>query len=300
MRFLASAVATTALLAALGVATAADLPVKAAPRLAMESAPAWSWTGFYLGGNLGYGFGQGASTQTIFAGSSVGIIPAGTPEFGGPKSFDLDPRGVVGGAQFGYNWQYSPNWVLGLETDIQASGMKQTANCVITCGTGMAIAGGVIPALFPVEFSENSVSQKINWFGTLRGRLGYAWGSALFYITGGFAYADVERSGSTQGSTSFLNIIPVNTFGGSFNRSSTKTGWTVGGGIEGRIAGNWTAKAEYLYLDLGSVTDTYEARFLTGGGGAPGNHAGTLTVTSDLQEHIVRVGVNYKFGQAAP
>ena len=282
-------------------ASAADMvrPVYKAPMVA--PAPIYNWTGFYLGGNVGYGWGSHDATQRIVSGPGFVIVPLGTALYGGPQNFDLDPRGVIGGGQIGFNWQFAPAWVFGLEADIQASGMKRTANCVQTCNSATVIAPGVGPATFPVSFSENSAQHKIHWFGTVRGRVGLAAGSSLFYVTGGLAYAELERNASVAASTGFIGVpgLTVNTFSGSFNAKSTKTGWTLGGGMETALFGNWTLKAEYLYLDLGSVTETFNTVFqsLVVGGqvGQVGTVAEVRTITSDLKDHIVRVGLNYRF-----
>jgi outer membrane immunogenic protein len=268
------------------VAAAADLPRKAPPRV---MAPVSDWTGFYAGVNLGYGTGQNEITDSTVAGTIPGgFAPAGTALYGGPRQFDVATRGINGGAQIGYNWQMSPVTVWGFEADIQGADMKRNANCVFACNTPTPINGTLGAAFFPVTFSDNSVSTKLDWFGTLRARAGYTTGPALFYVTGGFAYGDVERRGSVAGST------VVNTFAGAYNRKSTETGWTIGAGIEAKLWAGWTAKAEYLYVDLGSVTDSFNTVFLTGLG--TGNVAATRTITTDIRENIFRVGLNYKLG----
>jgi outer membrane immunogenic protein len=280
--------------AAVGTAAAADLPVKARP---MPMVMASTWTGAYAGINLGYGVGQDNTVDTTTAGEGIpGFLAAtGSQLYGGPRQLDLAPRGFVGGAQIGYNWQMSPVTVFGVEADFQGADMKRAANCVVACNSLTPINSNPASLLFPVTFSDNSVSTKLDWFGTVRARAGYTTGPTLFYVTGGFAYGDVERRGSVAGSTSFIGIFPVNTFAGSFSNKSTETGWTVGGGVEGKLWGNWSVKAEYLYIDLGKVTDSFNTVFLTGG--ATGSVAATRTITTDVREHIFRVGLNYQFGQ---
>ena len=276
-------------------ASAADIaPVYKAPP---PAAPVANWTGFYLGGNLGYGWGNHEMTETVTAGPNLLIVPPGSTLYGGAQSFDIDPRGFNGGIQAGYNWQFNQSWVWGIEADIQATNMKRTADCARSCNTNTAIASGILPALFPVTFSNYTDEQKLNWFGTVRGRLGYSNGPSLFYVTGGLAYGEVERNSSVSGSSTFLGLFPLNTFSGSSSNKSVNTGWTVGGGVETALTAGWTLKVEYLYMDLGSVTDTLTTVF--GSSFLPfqsGTVAANRTVTGDLTENIVRVGLNYRFG----
>ena len=197
-------------------ASAADMPVylKAPP-------PVWSWTGFYLGGNVGYSWGKSATTVS-FLDVSGSVIASDT------HTFDLN--GVIGGGQVGYNWQKG-SWVLGLETDIQASGQKGSSDFV--CPTGICKATGPV---------TETLDQKLDWFGTVRGRLGFTvTPTVLLYGTGGLAYGDIKTDGTISDPTTF-------------STSTIKAGWTAGAGIEARIAGNWTAKLEYLYMDLGNVS----------------------------------------------
>ncbi len=250
-------------------AFAADLarPYTKAPPIA---APIFNWTGFYVGGNLGYSWGRSSDFSTLTNG-------AGTVLFSGADRSNLD--GIVGGGQIGYNWQVQ-NWVWGLEADIQGTGEKGTRAFICPAGVctptppailAVALAGPAVPV---------SLSQKIDWFGTVRGRVGFlATPTVLFYATGGLAYGDVN-------STETIGIVPV-----SFSRSDTRVGWTVGAGIEGAIGGNWTAKLEYLYMDLGTTSGPFLTAIPALGGGFV-----TSTYSSHITDNILRAGVNYKFG----
>jgi outer membrane immunogenic protein len=229
------------------VASAADLPTKA-PML--YPARAWSWTGFYVGVNAGYGIGWNRTTQSVngsFLGSAV--ITEDT----------LAPQGFVGGGQLGYNWQMTPNWLLGVEVDFQGTSQKDSS-CTVFCGT-----------------SALNASQKMPWFGTARARLGYVNGDNLWYVTGGGAWAKINSDYSTSG------------FGASDSASftDTKVGFAVGAGVETHLAGNWTAKLEYLYMDLGTITNTFATPTSFGAGSS-------LTVDSKIRDNIIRVGLNYK------
>ncbi len=291
-------------LLALGVTTqalAADLaarPYTKAPPPVL--APVYDWNGFYVGGNIGYGVGRDESSQTAVSGDGFPIIGAGTTLYGGTKFFDVSTQGVNGGGQVGYNWQTSTNLVFGIEADIQASDIKGSTGCVVTCGAAIVTAPLSILPAFPVIFTDDSVTSRLDWFGTVRGRLGYSTGPSLFYVTGGFAYGDVERTANVVGSTTAI-FAPgtVNSFAGSFRATTLKTGWTVGAGLESKIWNNWSVKAEYLFVDLGSNTDSFNTLYTAGGGGAVvGTVAATRTDTSTTRDHIFRVGLNYHFNPA--
>ena len=126
-------------------------------------------------------------------------------------------------------------------------------------------------ALVPVPVA---LTQQIDWFGTVRGRAGVLVSpTVLLYATGGLAYGAVNTS-------EVIGILP------GFSSTTTNVGWTVGAGIEGVISGNWTAKLEYLYVDLGTVSGTFSAL------------GGTInsSYSSHITDNVLRVGVNYKFG----
>jgi outer membrane immunogenic protein len=155
---------------------------------------------------------------------------------------DADPSGGLAGLTLGYNWQAAGPWVFGIEGDINWSDIKgDFVNAA--CRFGCEI--------------------KNQWFGTARGRVGYAMDRVMPYLTGGLAFGDVRT-----------------TINGVAGARDTNVGWTLGGGIEGAITPNWTAKLEYLYVDLGDVSCGVLA---------------CAAATPDFQSHIVRAGLNYKF-----
>lgn len=227
-------------------AQAADIAVKAPYKKAVE-AQVYDWTGFYAGVNIGGGI---ARDRNVF--SAPTLAPGGINVVS-----NSSPAGAIGGAQIGYNWQFG-NWVLGVEADIQAADMKDTS-CMLGC---------VLPSTY-------AVSQSLDWFGTVRGRAGLATGPVFSYVTGGFAYGGVKTT-----STTLIGPPPAV---GSINE--TRTGWTVGSGVEASLGGNWTGKIEYLYVDLGTqnVPNVFSA-FIP------------LSTTSEIHEHIFRVGANYRIG----
>ena len=184
--------------------------------------------------------------------------------------------GVIGGGQIGYNWQVQ-NWVWGLEADIQGSGQKGGRDFL--CPTGVCTPGAII-LVAPGPAVPVSLNQKLEWFGTVRGRVGVlATPKVLFYGTGGLAYGEVKTTGT-------IGLVPA-----TFASSDTRVGYTVGAGVEGVIGGNWTAKLEYLWVDLGRTSGSFVTAIPALGGGVL-----TSNYSSRITDNIVRVGVNYKFG----
>lgn len=200
--------------------------------------------------------------------TSITTYVAGFPNVPLLTSSGFDAQGAFGGGQIGYNWQGWGNFVLGVETDLQAASIHD--NKMVTPsipGTGT-----------PVPFLTRDLHQSLDWFGTIRGRVGYAWGSSLFYATGGFAYGGLTQSMDTT----LLGIVPVARYG----RSEVDTGWTLGGGWEYKFNPNWSLKVEYQYIDLNNS-------FM------PGKILGLVPAYTNNLDHnynTVRVGVNYAVG----
>lgn len=233
----------------IGEAQAADLvrpayPVKApvvAPR------PASSWTGFYVGINGGIGGGKYDYSFAIV---------------GQPGTASLNSSGGFGGGQIGYNYQFAPTWVAGIEADIEASGIE--GNLSASVPGFVSLTGGT----------------KLEYFGTVRGRIGYlVTPSALLYATGGWAYGQNTSSLHLTGP-----ILGPLTHSSSDTRN--KSGWTIGGGLEYALTPHFSAKFEYLYLDLG--TDTIASGLLFPG--VPASISEKTTVQT------IKVGLNYRFG----
>jgi outer membrane immunogenic protein len=209
--------------------------------------PAFTWTGFYIGAHIGGGVQEG--TSTLLGAPAPLFFPLGT-EIAGSSG------GFIGGGQVGYNYQFNPNWVLGIEGDISGSTIKTTTVTPSTLVPGVIVTGTV----------------KNNWLATLAGRLGYAAGPWLFYAKGGAAWTNVTYGGGAAGA--IVNESDV-----------THGGWTVGLGVENSFAKNWSWKLEYNYMDFGSkaVGLTTTPFF------------GTTVNSVDLQYHVGKVGVNYRF-----
>lgn len=282
---------TVAVLAGLFSATsalAADLPAPVYTKAPVYVDPGYNWTGFYLGGNLGYSWGRSSDTSTFTNG-------AGTLLSTSIGRSNLD--GIVGGGQAGYNWQMQ-SWVWGLEGDIQGTGERGSRD--ISCATGVCTpstvttttttrtAPGFFAAAPPIITTTTTtttpgpaipatLTQKIDWFGTVRARGDVlVTPRILFYATGGLAYGQVNSSETISGSP--------------FSASDIRVGYTVGGGIEGAIGGNWTAKLEYLFVDLGRSSGSFATAIPASGGGTLASN-----YSSHVTDNVLRFGVNYNF-----
>jgi outer membrane immunogenic protein len=243
-------------------ALAADLPVKAPVyKAAPAPAPIFSWTGFYVGGNVGGAWGQSDITLSNHTGSpffddfdpvqeAIGFA-TGSPRF--------NQSSFIGGVQVGYNAQVSPNFVIGLETDFSWQDLNTTQST--------HIVDGCCARDFLTTSSTNNLF-------TLRARIGYASDRMLVYATGGWA------SAKRNFSQSIIFNFPIGSqFFGS--KSGWDDGWTVGAGLEYALINNWTMRVEYLNVDLGNFSFD--------------NPSG-IQHSSNLKENIVRAAINYKFG----
>jgi outer membrane immunogenic protein len=267
-------------------ALAADLAARPYVKAPVLVDPVWSWTGFYVGGNGGYSWGR-SRTDVSYFNSATGAPIA--PPAGSITNAAFDMNGGIAGGQAGYNWQ-STNWVFGIEGDLQWSGEKGSAgySCV---GTAAApVAGPCLPTftfLPPGGLAGTTltVDQKLQWFGTVRGRVGIlATPKVLFYGTGGVAFGEIKTTGTLS---SFSTVAPFGPIASVGSSSTTRVGWTAGVGVEGKITQNWSAKLEYLYMDLG--------RFSTGPFTLSPVLPISANVSSHFTDHILRAGINYQF-----
>jgi outer membrane immunogenic protein len=229
--------------------------------------PLFTWTGFYVGLNAGYGFADDNTATTV---GQVAINNSTVADGARPANVGLRPEGFIGGGQIGYNWQTGA-FVTGIEADIQGADIEDSVT-VVTVGRA-----------FP-GVRNNIFDQKLEYLGTVRGRIGYAWDRTLIYGTGGFAYGGVNNS------VNFFGPLPGNVLQFTGSSRSTETGYAVGGGIEQAFWQSWSLRAEYLFYHL---DDTNVAvNVIPGSGGA-----GTGYIVNFKNEgHIVRAGLNYKFG----
>jgi outer membrane immunogenic protein len=271
--------------------TAAALSMTGAQAADMATRPIYTkapianvagWTGFYAGVNVGYGSRDPSVTYTANDSNIAGNLP------GLPATANYDIRGALGGGQIGYNWQLSTSWLVGIEADIGASNIK-----------GTAVANFALPNIGPAIPAVATNTQSVDWFGTVRGRVGWLpTDRLLLFGTGGFAYGGIKESSTLalgsgtsrdDGVFGFVCTAGNTCFLGSSSR--TATGWTAGGGFEFAVWRNFTFKAEYLYVNLGG--SNLNVRALT----APfGTQPSSLNASfSDVNFNILRVGANYRF-----
>jgi outer membrane immunogenic protein len=256
-------------------AQAADLPTKKEAPAPVYVPPPFTWTGFYVGLNAGGIWSSGSRSLTLFdpnAATDGAFLNNALP--GGLGS---GTGGFIGGGQAGYNWQTGA-FVLGVETDFQGTTLSRSRDLVGPTFFDPFIGASDYLAL------HSKIS--LDWLGTTRGRVGFVAtpdNRLMIYATGGVAYG---------GGSANLSIYDNAT--GSFftgNPSSSRVGWTVGGGVEYALTNNWTIRGEYLYVDLGS------SNFTTVGNPAaaiafPGVYASGHI---DYNASIFRAAVNYKF-----
>jgi outer membrane immunogenic protein len=242
---------------ALGLATlnaaAADLAARPYTKAPVMAAPVYSWTGCYVGGNVGYGW-----SPTKWADNGVLFT-----------SHDVD--GVVGGGQVGCDYQSGP-WVFGIQGMFDAADMKGH-------GTNLFLdpSGRVIDAT------------KISWLATLTGRLGYTvQPMTLLYVKGGAAWARAKFNECCEPTLFIPDTLGPLADGVA---DKTRSGWTVGAGLEHMFAPNWSAFVEYDYIRLGDRTVTFSP--INGG-------VTSFNYQIDQNIHTVLVGLNYRFGWANP
>jgi outer membrane immunogenic protein len=253
---------------------AADLRARAPAYKTSVAVAAFSWTGCYVGGNVGWI--RGDATLDNFPSGQYVVFLTPAERALNSHSYDLDGSGFTGGLQIGCNKQWN-NLVLGVEADFNWTSLSESVTATY-------------PAVGPWPITTETVSHKLDWFSTFRARAGYAVDRVLIYATGGLAVGHVKSSYSSV----IAPVAPTN-FAGS--ASDTRIGWTVGGGFEYAFTNNWTAKVEYLYLDFDSFS--YNSNFTPNPPFSP-PAGSTWTTDGRSREHVVRVGLNYKFGWASP
>jgi outer membrane immunogenic protein len=233
-------------------AFAADLPVKARP-YQQQPIFAPSWTGFYIGGQVGYAHGDWGNSPLF---GDVGAFIPGVPV--GNASGD----GITGGLHVGYNYQVA-SWVFGVEADFNWPSINNNSATVLNPGAPFALA--------------YNIASKVDHYGTVRGRLGYAaMPNTLLYVTGGWAYGETKTDMAGYGASNGGNAFVTGS-------SQTHSGWTVGAGIDYMLTANWILGAEYKHIDLGSETFSYALPL------------GVITNTRDLVIDEVTARVAYKF-----
>ena len=218
-----------------------------------------------------------------------------TPFVGSDRVY---PSGFMGGGQVGYNWQFSPIWMVGLEADIQGALERDSANLNNSFTATSVLSNGQTSGGDCCTVTGTAVTDyttKIEWFGTARLRAGYVWGNGtvVSYVTGGLAYGKVDFEGTSIVSGTNLPFSVAQ----SFSHNAINMGWTVGYGTEGRLGNsNWSWKVEGLYMDLGTL-DTRGVVTAISNPGAPFvvTGPGQVFTHSHFTDGILRGGLNYHF-----
>ena len=277
-RWMMGAAAAALTVATAVAAQAADLPTRKAPPAPVFVPPPFTWTGFYIGANAGGIWTSGSRTATLYDPGAAwlsGYFPGG---IGNGQS------GFIGGGQAGYNFQ-SGAAVFGLEADFDGSSLSKTYSYTSTPFGAVVNGTALAPGLVGDTLSVNAKAS-LDWLGTVRARVGFVAtpdNRLLIYGTGGYAYGG--------GSSSFSVYDAKQGLYWSGNPGSTRSGWTIGAGVEYAITNNITIRGEYLYADLGdkTITTTGNLAALTL---LPGTYA---TAKINYDASIFRAGVNYKF-----
>ena len=227
------------------VSHAADLRPVVQPAPAIYLPPQPTWNGWYVGGNLGVGWFAERENSDFPQAFFPGLVAAGTST----------KAGVVGGVQGGYNWQWSPNWVVGVEGDFDATSMKASAAA-------------------STNFASFSASSDVEWLASLRGRVGYLWWpNLMLYGTAGVAFADI-RDRATFNSALLSAAVESN---------KSRSGFVVGAGAEYAWSPQWTVRAEYLFYEFNGRTETL------------GTIVPVNVHWDNIGINVIRLGANYKF-----
>jgi outer membrane immunogenic protein len=237
---------------AAGAVNAADLPRKAPPQ---PPPPAFSWTGCYLGGEAGWGWGQKRYTHT------EGSVSSGVDHEIAPLESDTDLNGGVIGGQIGCDYQFNGNWVIGIRGNALAANIR---------GHGLQVDE-------PLENENGTFSVRADFLASVTGRLGYSiWNNTVLpYVNGGVAWTHDKYDFSAAQE---LALIFQDT-----NPQESRTGWTIGGGVEWAFAPNWSTFVEFDYYDFGNTSHSFTIS--------------NETPRADIRQHIetLMVGLNYRF-----
>jgi outer membrane immunogenic protein len=258
----------------------------AASAVLVGPAQAQSWNGFYMGLNAGAAWTDSSVRNSVCESgtgcyfSAFGGFPGYGTNVNAAGSGSADDVAFTGGFQVGYN-MHASGVLIGVEADLNL--LRTDASRVARGNGGPSQPNG---------FLNLNDEISTTYLGTLRGRLGYAVGNTLLYVTGGLAYANFKHShhafetGVGVGCSDAANYCDIP------GSSSRKLGWTIGAGAEWAMNRNWSVKAEYLYVDLGEVDSTSDMnRFSV----PNGQGQSIIRHEADLSIHTVRAGINYRF-----
>ncbi len=258
VKFFRASAAAAGLLALAGLTHADAADIYAGGGYKDVPPPVSPWAGFYIGGNLGIDWAHIDTQNNIFW-NNWGCQNGCT--FGGNH---LETTGGFGGGQIGYNWQWSPSFVVGLELDL--GGLADDDRRFVNID----------------RFHNVSLETQGGFYGDITGRIGYTWGPAMIYAKGGFAWLNTDFKASES------NLWTGQTFATNGNDNNTLTGWTVGAGLEWLVSPSWSIKVEYLHFDFSLDNNNFCC-----GDGIPDNNFRFFK--NDLQVDTVKLGFNYFF-----
>jgi outer membrane immunogenic protein len=292
MRILKTSLGAIAAVSIAGSALAADMAVKAPP----PPPPVMTWTGFYVGLNAGGAWDNNNSTDTFGVPVQDFTTPWAASAAAGARGSTFGNNGrFIGGGQIGYNWQFGLG-VAGFEADIDGLSQSSRTGIFSTSVGPFPFAGAA-----EVINTQIATTKKLDYLGTIRGRLGIlASPSFLLYGTAGGAYGSVKASTTIAQSNNDCVQVPgtcLTPNAASFGSvSDTRFGWTAGVGGEWMFAPNWSAKAEYLYYDLGSASINNQLVTTNGTFAGAGGPAIVNVVTNvKFNGSLARFGINYHF-----
>ena len=280
--------ASAALIGFSVAALAADLPRAAPPAYAppVYAPPAFTWSGFYIGGHVGYGWSDFDFRDPTVTINGPILLPTGSI-IGVPLERQFHADNGIGGGQVGFNAQFGP-MVVGVEGDFTWTDLS---------GRYRSTSGPTAIGPFALTTAEGAAA-KVDWVSTVRSRLGFAFDRFLVYGTGGVAFGEVRGSGDIT-----ATLPPLGSLSLAANDRRTHVGWTAGGGIEAAITSNLSVKVEYLYTDLGR--EHHEAPALVTGtptvaGLIPAGTAVRAAGEFSAQVQTVKAGLNYRFNLFGP
>jgi outer membrane immunogenic protein len=265
-RLLGLLAGTAALALTTAAAQAADLPARVAPPPPIAAVPIFTWTGFYVGAQVGYAFSDSDDNNLFATTTGPFTVNGDVFEVVNTGLFDdEDEDGFTVGGHVGYNFQFGA-FVVGAEADLEWVDVGGERNITVNRLDPVT--------LLPVEQFTFSRGSDLEFIGSLRARLGWAWDRALIYATGGVAFASFDDGN---------NVVGVNPFFANGD-DDTVWGWTIGAGVEWAFTNNLTARLEYRYTSFDRDNNTF---FVV-------NPAFDSDDSADF--HSVRLGVSYKFG----
>lgn len=279
--------AALVLMGAVSQGFAADLPIASAP-------PVFTWTGFYLGFNSGFSWRNSANINTATANVlDAGPIPGqwgAASAQGATGIVSSRLNGFMSGGQAGYNWQFADRFVAGLEADIQSGGVNGGGGFRNVTPTALDPAASAT--------TNATVNRRLEYLGTVRGRLGYALTpTMLVYATGGLAYGGVDLTTTIR-----QNLSPSALFSKAAKSDlyENRAGWTLGAGLEWAFAPNLSGKIEYDYYDLGTAADAGRPLAYANIGTGEVKVSDATVTSTRYNGHVIRAGLNYRLDGSAP